>query len=46
MLGFYYYEYFIQRIGSAPFKGSGSSIKKEPLTLEMMVWLIEFMHAA
>ena len=24
----YYYEYFITRIGSAPFKGSGSSIKK------------------
>jgi len=28
MLGFYYYEYFIQRVGSAPFRGSGSSIKK------------------
>ena len=27
-LSFYYYEYFITRIGSAPFKGSGSSIKK------------------
>ena len=27
-LSFYYYEYFIQRIGSAPFKGTGSSIKK------------------
>jgi hypothetical protein len=28
MLSFYYYEYFIQRVGSAPFRGSGSSIKK------------------
>ena len=27
-LGFYYYEYFVTRIGAAPFRGSGSSIKK------------------
>jgi len=25
----YYYEYFITRIGSAPFKGSGQSVKKQ-----------------
>ena len=25
----YYYEYFISRIGSAPFKGSGQSVKKQ-----------------
>ncbi len=27
-LKFYYYEFFITRIGSAPFKGTGASIKK------------------
>ena len=27
-LKFYYYEYFISRIGAAPFRGTGSSIKK------------------
>ena len=26
-LGFYYYEYFVTRIGAAPFRGAGSSIK-------------------
>ena len=27
-LKFYYYEFFVSRIGAAPFRGSGSSIKK------------------
>ena len=28
MLKFYYYEFFVTRIGAAPFRGTGSSIKK------------------
>ena len=40
---YYYYEFFISRIGAAPFRGYGSSVKKGSTTKEMMEWLIEFM---
>ena len=39
----YFYEFFLVRIGAAPFRGFGTSVKKEQLTVVMMEWLIEFL---
>ena len=42
----YYYEFFLTRIGAAPFRGSGTSIKKKATDTGNDGMLIEFMVAA
>ena len=42
----YYYEYFIVRVGAAPYRGFGSALKKLRLMAGTMEWHIEYMDVA